>query len=138
MASRSTSHQEELTSVANKLKLTFKGIEKSNRKKKQQSQRKNAKKSKQRKFERNLRTMKYTFSLIFPQSSFEEFKTCDAERQLQSLNDEGIAELKQIKLLKGLIFLILKGIIHNNVFCAIKGHISQDIQLKLVAMKRSY
>ena len=64
----------------------------------------------------NLRTMKYTFSLIFPKSSFEEFKTCDAERQLQLLNVEGIAELKQII-----------GIIHNHVFCAIKGHICQDI-----------
>ena len=97
LAPKSTSYQEELTSVANKLKLTFKGIEKNNRKKKQQSQRKNAKKSKQRKLERNLRTMKHTFSLIFPQSSFEEFKTCDAERQLQSLNVEGIAELKQLR-----------------------------------------
>ena len=136
LASRCISCQQELTSVVNKLKLTFKGIEKSNRKKKQQSQRKNAKKCKQRKLERNLRTMKHTFSLIFPQSSFEEFKPCDAERQLQSLNVERIAELKQIKLLKGLIFFVSEGIIHNNVFCAIKGHISQDIQLKLTAVEK--
>ena len=80
--------------------------------------------------------MKYTFSLIFPQSSFEEFKTCDAERQLQSLNVEGIAELKQIKPLKGLIFLFSEGIIHNNVFCTIKGPMSQDIQLKLAAIEK--
>ena len=86
--------------------------------------------------ERNLRTMKYTFSLIFLQSSFEEFKTCDVERQLQSLNVEGIAELEQIKPLKGLIFLVSEGIIHNHLFCAIKGHISQDIQLNLAAVEK--
>ena len=74
--------------------------------------------------------------MIFLQTSFEEFKTCDAERQLQSLNVEGITELKQTKPLKGSIFLVSEGIIHNNVFCTIKGHMSQDIQLKLTAIEK--
>ena len=55
---------------------------------------------------------------------------------MERTNVKGIAELKQIKLLKGLIFLVSEGIIHNNVFCAIKGHISQDIKPKVTAIEK--